>query len=184
MEPDATVRDAITEVLNNGGLSVVALASAWRIFRLFDRIESPALLVLDINLGPTLDGFKLAIAAQCRWPGLPVMWVASHPVRYTTLTCGPFDWFRMTPFKPDGLMDAARCLIAGGDLHAEEKSAYRDGIDQRRRAGNCNRLATHGAEVMLNGFGDRAEIDRVAKDLEEPHSVRTGPVPRQKLVAR
>jgi DNA-binding NtrC family response regulator len=113
VEPDATVRNAIAEVLNNGGLSVIALASGWGIFRLFDRIESPALLVSDINLGPTLDGFKLAIAAQCRWPGLPVICVASHPVRYTTLTCGPFDWFQMTPFTPDGLMDVARCMIAG-----------------------------------------------------------------------
>src|SRR5690348_16977053 len=138
VEPDATVRDAITEVLNNGGLSVIALASGWGIFRLFNRIESPALLVSDINLGPTLDGLKLAIAAQCRWPGLPVISLASHPIRYTTLTCGPLDWFRMTPFTPDGLMDAARCLIAGDDSHAEGKSGCRDGIDQRHRPGDCN----------------------------------------------
>lgn len=38
--------------------------------------------------------------------------------------------------------------------------------------GIATALATHGADVMLNGFGDRAEIDRVAKDLEERHSVR------------
>ena len=138
VEPDATVRDAITEVLDKGGLSVIALASGWGTFHLFDRIESPALLVSDINLGPTLDGFKLAIAAQCRWPGLPVLYIASHPVRYTTLTCGPFDWFRMTPFTPDGLMDAARCLIAEGDFRAEGKSSYRNGIDQRHRPGDCN----------------------------------------------
>lgn len=39
--------------------------------------------------------------------------------------------------------------------------------------GIATALATHGADVMLNGFGDRAEIDRVAKNLEERHSVRT-----------
>src|SRR5690242_3852894 len=40
--------------------------------------------------------------------------------------------------------------------------------------GIATALATDGADVMLNGWGDRAEIDRVAKDLEERHSVRTG----------
>jgi DNA-binding response OmpR family regulator len=98
VEPDAAVRGAITAVLDDGGLSVIAFACGWDIFRLFDRLEALVLLVSNINLGPTLDGFKLATAARCRWAGLPVMCVASHPVRYTTLACKPCDWFRMAPF--------------------------------------------------------------------------------------
>jgi hypothetical protein len=108
------LRGAITEVLDNGGLSVIALAYGWNIFHLFDRIEPPRLLVSDINLGPTLDGFKLATAAQCRWAGLPVMCVAGPPVRYTTLTYEPCDWFRMTPFTPEGFLDAVHSICRNG----------------------------------------------------------------------
>ncbi len=35
--------------------------------------------------------------------------------------------------------------------------------------GIATALATHGADVTLNGFGDRAAIDRIAKDLRERH---------------
>src|SRR5690348_5912619 len=128
VEPDAAVRGAITEVLENGGLSVIALTCGWDIFRLFDRIESPALLVSDINLGPALDGFKVAMAAQCHWAGLPVMCVAGRPVRYRTLTCEPCDWFGMAPFTPEGFLDAVHNQVAGGHLHVKGKGRDRDGI--------------------------------------------------------
>jgi CheY-like chemotaxis protein len=137
VEPDAAVRDAITEI-DDGGLSVVALACGWDIFGLFDRIESPALLVSDINLGPMLDGLKLATAARCRWAGLPVICITSRPVRYAALTCEPCDWSRMVPLTPEGFLDAAHCLGFGGLSHVEGKGRDRDGIYQRYRPGNRN----------------------------------------------
>ena len=39
--------------------------------------------------------------------------------------------------------------------------------------GIATALAQQGADVMLNGFGDRAAIDRTVQQLAERHGVRT-----------
>jgi hypothetical protein len=76
------------------------------------------LLVTDINLGPVLDGFKLAAAAQGRWLGLPVMCVAGPPIRYQALDDHPCDLFGMAPFEPGYFLASVQSLL-GTDCRAD-----------------------------------------------------------------
>jgi hypothetical protein len=101
----------VADVLSDIGIAVVALADGWDLFLLFEETPSPSLLVTNINLGVRLDGFRLAAAAQYRWPGLPVMRISSPPVRYQPLHCDPCDWFRMELFTPTGFVEGVQRLI-------------------------------------------------------------------------
>ena len=111
VETEDVVRDAVADVLRDAGIEVVALANGWDIFLLSEKTVPPSLLVTNINLGVRLDGFKLAAAAQHRWPGLPVICISSHPVKYQPLDCDPCDWLRMELFTPTGFVEAVQRLI-------------------------------------------------------------------------
>ena len=50
---------------------------------------------------------------------------------------------------------------------------HRHRIDQRHRLGVARAFAACGMNVLLNGFGDRAEIDRVVAELAETYRVKT-----------
>jgi hypothetical protein len=114
----------VADVLSDIGIAVVALADGWDLFLLFEETPSPSLLVTNINLGVRLDGFRLAAAAQYRWPGLPVMCISSPPVKYQPLHCDPCDWFRMELFTPTGFVEGVQRLIVTnrkGESHARPR---------------------------------------------------------------
>ena len=111
VESEDVVRDAVADVFRDAGIGVVALADGWDIFLIFEETLPPLLLVTNINLGVRLDGLKLATAAQHRWPGLPVICVSSHPIKYQPLQCDPCEWFRMELFTPTGFVQVVQRLI-------------------------------------------------------------------------
>jgi DNA-binding NtrC family response regulator len=112
-ESEMAVRDVLADVLRGGGFVVVILSGGWEMFTLPDDADPPSLLVTDINLGPVLDGPKLAAAAQARWFGLPVMCIAGPPIRYQALDDQSWDWFGMTPFEPGYFLTSVQTLLSG-----------------------------------------------------------------------
>jgi DNA-binding NtrC family response regulator len=113
VETEDIVRDAVADVLRDAWIEVIALTDGWDIFWLSEKtvLLPPSLLVANINLGVRLDGFKVAAAAQHRWPRLPVICISSHPVKYQPLHCDPCDWFRMELFTPTAFVEAVQRLI-------------------------------------------------------------------------
>lgn len=70
VDDDAPLRETLAELLEDGGLDVLALPDAGAVLALAGDVPPPALLVTDVNLGAGMDGFALSAAARLRWPGL------------------------------------------------------------------------------------------------------------------
>ncbi len=64
-------------------------------------------------------------------------------------------------------------IDAGVRLMLKGKVAIVTGSTSGIGYGTANALAEQGADVMLNGFGERAAINQMAKELAERHRVRT-----------
>lgn len=115
IETDEEERKSLAGLLADSGFSVIALNQAWAIFLLPEASGSPSLLVTDINLGPGLDGFKLAAAARCRWPALPIMGICGRPARYLPLDDQLYDWSHAQLFSPKKFISDIRALIRSAD---------------------------------------------------------------------
>jgi FixJ family two-component response regulator len=111
IETDEAMRKTLVALLAESGFGVIAFDQAWGIFLLSEPCDPPLLLVTGINLGPGFDGFKLAAAARCRWPALPVMGITGRPARYVPLDDQLYDWFRTRLLRPERFIADVRSLI-------------------------------------------------------------------------
>ncbi|MFC0408428.1 response regulator [Roseomonas elaeocarpi] len=104
VEDEAVVRDVIAEILSDDGMVVSAYPSAESLLRWMPTAtERPHAMILDVLLGPGLDGFALAAQVRERWPGLPVIFV-SGDLRPLVRLSGRNDLCLMKPFTADVLL--------------------------------------------------------------------------------
>ena len=104
LEDEAVVRDVIAEILSDDGMVVSAHASAESLLRwLPTATERPHAMILDVMLGPGLDGFGVAAQVRERWPDLPVIFV-SGDLRPLVRLSGRNDLCLMKPFTAEVLL--------------------------------------------------------------------------------
>jgi FixJ family two-component response regulator len=107
VDDDASVREALSELLESHGISAVAYTSAGEYVRA-DRPDVPATLVLDVEL-PDINGLDLQKQiADGDHP--PIVFITGHgdiPSSVRAIKHGAVD-FLPKPFRDDDLMRAVR----------------------------------------------------------------------------
>lgn len=102
IEDDETIREVITELLQDDGMEVLAHASGEAFLAGLDAIDPPIqVMIVDVKLGG-IDGFGVAKAAREKWPDLPVVFI-SGDLRPLIRSSGRKDLCLMKPFTAHGL---------------------------------------------------------------------------------
>jgi len=78
VEDEALLRDLLAQTLGTRGFTVFTAANALQAREVFDEADVDAIIV-DINLGPGLDGFDLAEALVRENPALGIVFLTNLP---------------------------------------------------------------------------------------------------------
>ena len=122
VDDDASMRDAISRLLNAVGLTVQTFASA-RAFLNRRLPEVPGCLVLDVRL-PGLSGLDLQREMVERGIHMPVVFITGHgdiPMSVQAMKAGAVE-FLTKPFRDQDLLDAVRSGIQLDRKAREERA--------------------------------------------------------------
>ena len=112
VEDEPLVRETAVAALREAGFSVAEAASAEEALALAERADDgpPAVVVVDLRLGPGMDGLALGAEARRRWPEVGVVYVTGHPDSFHGRLLGPRERYVVKPFAPAALLGAVRRL--------------------------------------------------------------------------
>ena len=133
IDDDASMRDAISRLLNAVGLTVQTFASA-REFLAGKLPDVPGCAVLDVRL-PGLSGLDLQREMVERGIHIPVIFITGHgdiPMSVQAMKAGAVE-FLTKPFRDQDLLDAVRLgiqLDRQGRKERAELAELRDGHRQ------------------------------------------------------
>jgi FixJ family two-component response regulator len=133
IDDDASMRDAVSRLLNAVGLTVQTFASA-REFLAGRLPDVPGCAVLDVRL-PGLSGLDLQREMVERGIHIPVIFVTGHgdiPMSVQAMKAGAVE-FLTKPFRDQDLLDAVRSgiqLDRQGRKERAELAELRDGLRQ------------------------------------------------------
>jgi FixJ family two-component response regulator len=133
IDDDASMRDAISRLLNAVGLTVQTFASA-REFLAGKLPDVPGCAVLDVRL-PGLSGLDLQREMVERGIHIPVIFITGHgdiPMSVQAMKAGAVE-FLTKPFRDQDLLDAVRSgiqLDRQGRKERAELAELRDGLRQ------------------------------------------------------
>ena len=106
MDDDELLRSMITEVLSDAGFEVTDVAGPEEALDFPAGADSPGVLITDIDLGSTLNGFDVAAAARRRWPGIRIILISGLPADRNGQKLDPRDTFLQKPFSGEHLLQA------------------------------------------------------------------------------
>lgn len=133
IDDDASMRDAVSRLLNAVGLTVQTFASA-REFLAGKLPDVPGCAVLDVRL-PGLSGLDLQREMVERGIHIPVIFITGHgdiPMSVQAMKAGAVE-FLTKPFRDQDLLDAVRSgiqLDRQGRKERAELAELRDGLRQ------------------------------------------------------
>ena len=133
IDDDASMRDAVSRLLNAVGLTVQTFASA-REFLGGRLPDVPGCAVLDVRL-PGLSGLDLQREMVERGIHIPVIFITGHgdiPMSVQAMKAGAVE-FLTKPFRDQDLLDAVRSgiqLDRQGRKERAELAELRDGLRQ------------------------------------------------------
>lgn len=133
IDDDASMRDAVSRLLNAVGLTVQTFASA-REFLAGKLPDVPGCAVLDVRL-PGLSGLDLQREMVARGIHIPVIFITGHgdiPMSVQAMKAGAVE-FLTKPFRDQDLLDAVRAgiqLDRQGRKERAELAELRDGLRQ------------------------------------------------------
>jgi len=133
IDDDASMRDAVSRLLNAVGLTVQTFASA-REFLGESLPDVPGCVVLDVRL-PGLSGLDLQREMVERGIHIPVIFITGHgdiPMSVQAMKAGAVE-FLTKPFRDQDLLDAVRLgiqLDRQGRKERAELAELRDGLRQ------------------------------------------------------
>lgn len=78
VEDEPLVRLILTEILSEAGYRVIEAANADEALLLLDARPDTRLMITDVRMPGSLDGFALARLAVRRWPGIGVIVTSGH----------------------------------------------------------------------------------------------------------
>lgn len=94
VDDDNSVRNLAAEVLSENGYDVVVAVNGNSALLVFGRDTSISLLITDIKMPGTLDGWTLARSAKSMRPDLRVIYMTGYP------TLPPDDYIGFGPVLP------------------------------------------------------------------------------------
>jgi len=133
IDDDASMRDAVSRLLNAVGLTVQTFASA-REFLAGRLPDVPGCVVLDVRL-PGLSGLDLQREMVERGIHIPVIFITGHgdiPMSVQAMKAGAVE-FLTKPFRDQDLLDAVRSgiqLDRQGRKERAELAELREGLRQ------------------------------------------------------
>jgi DNA-binding response OmpR family regulator len=83
VEDDELVRATLAEGLEDAGLQVADFSDPTEALRPPEAIDPPDVVITDVDLGSTLNGFDVAAAAHSRWPSVQVILISGLPADHT-----------------------------------------------------------------------------------------------------
>jgi CheY-like chemotaxis protein len=83
LEDDELVRSTLAEGLEHAGLQVAEFSDPREALHRLETIAPPDVVVTDVDLGSTMNGFDVAIAAHNRWPLVGVILISGLPADHT-----------------------------------------------------------------------------------------------------
>ena len=111
VDDDASMREALSSLIESAGLRVQTFASAQE-FLEHKRPDTPACLVLDVRL-PGLSGLALQRKLSPARTRIPIIFITGHgdiPMSVQAMKAGAVE-FLPKPFKDDQLLGAIRQAI-------------------------------------------------------------------------
>src|SRR5678816_2011437 len=152
IDDDASMRDAVSRLLNAVGLTVQTFASA-REFLAGRLPDVPGCVVLDVRL-PGLSGLDLQREMVERGIHIPVIFITGHgdiPMSVQAMKAGAVE-FLTKPFRDQDLLDAVRSGIQRDRKGRKERS------EVARIREDLGQLTSREREVMslvVGGFLNR-----------------------------
>lgn len=112
LDDEEVVRDVLVELLEDQGLSVMAVATPGEARDIALGTPGCSMLLTDIDLGqPDVDGFGVAADVRARRPELPVLFISGRPWRLAEHTPAAHDRILAKPFRMSALMRAVEQLL-------------------------------------------------------------------------
>ncbi|HEX8986949.1 MAG TPA: response regulator transcription factor [Rhodocyclaceae bacterium] len=176
VDDDASLRRALSFLLESVGWQVVSHASAEDFLKNFDRSRRPACVVLDIRM-PLMSGLELQQLLRERGIRVPVVFLTGHgdiEMAVQAMKAGACDFIEK-PFKDQVLLDAVgRALRRDAERRGEKEE--RQALHER-----FNRLSPRELEIarlVADGLPSKTISTRL--DISE----RTVQVHRMHLMAK
>lgn len=133
VDDDASVRDAISNLLESVGLEAKVFGSTEE-FRKAPRPDTPGCLVLDVRL-PGVNGLDFQESLQKAGIFIPIIFITAHgdvPMTSRAMKAGAVE-FLMKPFQKEDLLAAIHQALERDRIWREEYahiSSLRDRFDQ------------------------------------------------------
>jgi DNA-binding response OmpR family regulator len=111
VDDDDLVRSALVEVLRDAGYEVVETADPHEALGLPGAIGSPGLVITDIDLQSTLNGFDVAAVAHRLWSTVRVILISGLSAEHTGQILDSRDRYLQKPFSQTGLLGTIEELV-------------------------------------------------------------------------
>ncbi len=115
VEDEPLMRESAAAVLRDAGFTVAEAASAEEALSLAECDAAadgpPPVVVVDLHLGPGMDGLAFAAEARRRWPGIGLVYATGHPDNLDGQLLGPRERYLVKPYAPAALLGAVRRLM-------------------------------------------------------------------------
>ena len=122
IDDDASVRDAVKNLLESVGLNVQVFKSTEE-FRQASRPDAPSCLVLDVRL-PGSNGLELQEALARAGISIPIIFITAHgdvPMASRALKAGAIE-FLLKPFQKQDLLTAIHHGLERDQIKREEQA--------------------------------------------------------------
>jgi FixJ family two-component response regulator len=122
IDDDASVRDAVSNLLESVGLQVEVFKST-EAFQNASRPEVPSCLILDIRL-PGMNGLEFQDALEKAGVKIPIIFITAHgdvPMTSRAMKAGAIE-FLMKPFQKEDLLAAIHHGIDRDRVRREEEA--------------------------------------------------------------
>src|SRR4051812_45816655 len=104
VEDDELVRATLGEGLEDAGLQVAEFSDPEQALSPPEVADCPDVVITDIDLGTTLNGFDVAAAAHDRWPSVHVVLISGLPADHTAQRLDPRDRYLQKPLSGTSLL--------------------------------------------------------------------------------
>jgi DNA-binding response OmpR family regulator len=112
IDDDDLIRSSLVEVLRDAGYEVLETANPHEALGLPGAIGPPGLVITDIDLQSTLNGFDVAAVAYSLWTTVRVILISGLSADHTGQALDPRDRYLQKPFSQTGLLGTIEDLMS------------------------------------------------------------------------
>jgi DNA-binding NtrC family response regulator len=99
VEDDELVRATLAEGLEDAGLQVTEFSDPSEALHPPKATDPPDVVITDVDLGSTLNGFDIAAVAHSVWPSVRVVLISGLPPGHTGQPLDPRDRYLQKPLS-------------------------------------------------------------------------------------